>query len=169
MSKKLNALHKRSPGLEFRLREEPIFCLATAIKLLLWSSLVYEETDPESPVLGLKLGDPIPSNESSELLDGGEKEAVSLPGARSNNSSGEEEEAADRLVQGGEGAVEESGQVPSTKSCPPVKTHIGDLSGGDIDSRESGGDVGLDELKLDDDGLLESKHVAVKVESRHKF
>jgi hypothetical protein len=39
---------KHSPGMEARLRRMPMFCMETALKLLLWSDTVYECIKPEA-------------------------------------------------------------------------------------------------------------------------
>ena len=42
---------KHSPGMEARLRNMPLFCVETALKLLLWSDVVYEcVVDQDGPL-----------------------------------------------------------------------------------------------------------------------
>ena len=42
---------KHSPGMEARLRNMPMFCMETALKLLLWSDVVYEcVVEPHGPL-----------------------------------------------------------------------------------------------------------------------
>ena len=43
---------KHSPGMEARLRTMPLFCMETALKLLLWSDVVYECVVEQDGTLG---------------------------------------------------------------------------------------------------------------------
>ena len=42
---------KHSPGMDARLRNMPLFCMETALKLLLWSDVAYEcVVEPDGPL-----------------------------------------------------------------------------------------------------------------------
>jgi len=51
---------KHSPGMEARLRSMPMFCMESALKLLLWSDLVYKCVVESDSPLGLPIKVPPP-------------------------------------------------------------------------------------------------------------
>lgn len=54
MTRRQKGLVKQLPSMNPRLRQQPIFCMETALKMVLWSSLVYESECSEGnlPALG---------------------------------------------------------------------------------------------------------------------
>ncbi len=42
IARRQHAMQKHSPGMQARLCNMPVFCMETALKLLLWSDVVYE-------------------------------------------------------------------------------------------------------------------------------